>query len=201
MHGKATDELLSGQSDVLFLAFLSVVFVFEFDLFFIYFQKSMVGDSNLVRIATKVIENLIVMTKRTLGISDPLFFKQTLEDRIFHYGELLLSDGFTHQLNKARSKDLTHHAPIEQIFTFGFAHVPTNRERSKYPRPLLANEWHSLRRHNWHSCSVFSSCKVYSRIVHSSECCSTSAHKSSQIRELHYMPFRLSFFLCILLLF
>ena len=41
----------------------------------------------------------------------------------------------------------------------------------------------------------------YFLIVHLSECWSTSDHKSSQILESQHMPFRLSFFLCILPLF
>jgi hypothetical protein len=76
---EAAQELIGGDRHDFLLAAVRIVFPAKRDLIILERHQSMVGDSDAVRIASEIVQNMLGTAEGWLGIDDPVLVEELSE--------------------------------------------------------------------------------------------------------------------------
>ena len=116
VHGKAADELHGRQGHDLPLAALAIIFVRKADGILVYGCEPVIGDGNLVGVASQVFHHRGWSGKSPLGIHHPLLFEQCINQLPVH-----IRQAFFELLYIFSLEHFAHGFYREEELTLGFS--------------------------------------------------------------------------------
>ena len=108
MHRKPADKLQIVQTHLQLLGSLTIVFVAKGDLFLANVQDAVIGDGHLVGVPAQVFQHGFGMTKWTLGVHDPVFLEELIDQFLLRFDpgldcfHILGTEHFAHRSEQRR---------------------------------------------------------------------------------------------------